>query len=149
MSKPKSPFVDFDFSKLVGNFGQGAPEVERLMEEQKKNLEAIAEANRRAAESFQAILQRQSDLLREAMSEANSAVGELSTAASPEARAKKQADMMRRSFERTMTNMREIAEMAAKSNGEIFDLLSERAAESIAEFNDVAKGAVAKAKKPK
>jgi len=137
MSKHQTPFGDFDLSKLMGDLAPGAPDVERLMEAQKKNLEAIAEANRRAAESFQAIVQRQTDLMREAMSEAASAVGDLSASASPEARAQKQADLMRRAFERTITNMREIAEMAAQSNGEIYDLLAQRAAESLAEVKDM------------
>ena len=51
---------------------------------------------------------------------------------------------MKKSFERTLGAMREIAEMAAESNSEIYDLLSKRAAETVSEFEHAAKGALRK-----
>ncbi len=147
MTKSAFPFMDFDLARLMGGFKTNAPELDGLMAEQKKNLEAIAEVNRRAAEGFQAIMQRQSDMMREAMTEASIAVATLSGETSPEARAQKQAELMRKSFERTLAAMREIAEMAADSNSEIYDLLSKRAAATVSEFEQAAKGAVRKSTK--
>jgi phasin family protein len=144
MTKSAFPFMDFDFARMMSGFKADAPELDGLMAAQKKNLEAIAEANRRAAEGFQAIMQRQSDMMRDAMTEASSAVATLSSETSPEARARKQAELMKKSFERTLGAMREIAEMAAESNSEIYDLLSKRAAETVSEFEHAAKGALRK-----
>ncbi|MBM3556555.1 MAG: phasin family protein [Alphaproteobacteria bacterium] len=132
---------EFDFTKAFEQMKVPGFDATKLMSSYQRNVEAVSSANQKAAEHFQSIMSRQAELMREAMTEATDAVKDMSGAASPEARAKRQAELVKGAFEKALANMKEIADMTAKANKEIYDLLNERMAESVAEFRGEAKAA--------
>ncbi len=53
-----NPFAAIDFTKFMADFKLPAFDVEKLMASQRKNLEAVAAANKLAAEGVQTMFQR-------------------------------------------------------------------------------------------
>jgi len=146
MAKSGNPFFDMDFTqvmdpaKLAEQYRLPGFDPQEVMTAQRKNLEAIAAANRVAVEGAQAIARRQADILRRTMEEASAAVQELSQSGAPEERAVKQAEIAKRAFETAIANMRELAEMSAKAQTEAMDQINGRVAESLDEVRRLLDG---------
>ena len=111
---------------------------DELSPAQQKNIEAIASANQLAVEGMQAIGKRQAELFQQAVEESQKTLGELMTQGAPEDRIAKQAETVKATIERTVTNLREISEMLAKSNQEAFEVINKRITESLEEVQSLA-----------
>jgi hypothetical protein len=100
MKGSKMPFGEFDLAKMfempkqMGDFKFAPLDMEGLVAAQRKNMEALAQANQLAVESFQAVARRQSEIFRSVLEEASVAAREVMAAGSPEEKAAKQADLM-------------------------------------------------------
>ncbi len=132
--KSTNPFGELDMTKMMADFRMPGVDVDGLMASQKKNLEALTTANRLVVEGMQAIARRQTEIFRQMMEESTSAMKGMMSGGSKEDAAAKQADMAKDAFQRAVTNMRELAEMIAKSNGEAFDIINRRVSESLDEI---------------
>ncbi len=140
---PGNPFFEFDPSKLLGDFKVPGVDVEAILASQRKNIEAVTAANQLAAEGFQAVLRRQAEIVRASLEEASGYVNDVMSAGTPEAKAAKQTELVKATFEKTLANIRELSELVAKSNSEAAEVLSKRVSESLDEL----KTAVAKVAK--
>lgn len=109
----------------------------QLFATQRRNLEALAAANQSFVESAQAISRRQAEVARDNVEQALRASKDMMSGNSPESNLSKQADFTREMFESNLANMRELVEMVTKSGFEAFDVLNQRAAESLEEFSSV------------
>ncbi|MDX1709790.1 MAG: phasin family protein [Rhodovibrionaceae bacterium] len=144
--KTGNPFLDndfnemFDVNRFMEQFKVPGMEAQNVMEMQRKNMEAIAQANRVAFEGMQAVAQRNTEIMRQAMEDFTSALKDLSGSASPEARLAKQAELTKDAFERAIKNVRELSEMSAKSNTEALDLINKRVSENLDELTSQIKG---------
>jgi phasin family protein len=87
---------------------------------------------------MQAVAKRQAEILQETMNEASKAVDVLSKAGSPSEVAAKQAELAKDAFERALSNMRELAEMVAKSNQEATSTINTRISATLDEIKDMA-----------
>jgi phasin family protein len=134
VARTESPFPFVDVTKMLGDFKMPGLDGDKLMREQKKNLEALTAANKAAMDGYQAVMRRQGEHLKETMELVSKAVREGWSGASPEANRNKQGELAKAAFDRALANMRELSEMAAKSNREAFDKISERMKESLEEF---------------
>lgn len=128
----------FNSDEMMKVFGQmkmpGMMDLSSLAEAQKRNLEALATANRLAMEGMQAIAKRNMEIVQQTMSEMGEAAQRMSSAeASPQAKAAQQADMMKAAYERAVSNMKEIADLMQKSNGEALGVLNRRFTEALEE----------------
>jgi phasin family protein len=137
MAKMPENFFDFDFSKYLTDMKVPGVDVESIIASQKRNLEALTNANKLAVEGMQAIMKRQAEILRQSMEEAAAAAQTLATTEAPQDKFGKQTEMVKDTFEKTIANMRELAEMMAKSNTEVFELLNGRISAAIAEAKDL------------
>ncbi|MCU0893496.1 MAG: phasin family protein, partial [Rhodospirillales bacterium] len=63
-----------EFSKMLKQYNLPGVDMDALMASQKKNLEALTQANRIALEGMQAVAERQAKILQETMNEASNAV---------------------------------------------------------------------------
>jgi phasin family protein len=134
--KQADQYLDFDVSKYLGDFKVPGVDVNTLVTSQRKNIEALTEANRLAYDGLQAVVKRQVELLRQTMDEVAQATKDLTEPGSPQDKAARQAELAKEAFERTLSNMRELAEMIAKANSEAFDLLNRRFSQSMDELRD-------------
>lgn len=134
-----NPFLDFDFSKFADLKAFGTPfkvpgvDAETLLEAQRKNIEAITAANRVAFEGVQAIAQRQAEILRQTMAGAVEAGKALSGVGNPQDQLVKQTQLAKDSYETACANVRELAEMNAKSGAEALEVITKRVSEGLDE----------------
>lgn len=124
----------FDFTKVADQFKFPGLDAQALVDYQKRNLEAVTSANKVALEGAQAVIRRQAEILRQSVEEASKAFAELNAAGTPQDKIVKQAELAKEAYEAALANLRELSEMASKSNGEAADLISSRVSESFGEF---------------
>lgn len=117
-----------DFKAPVYDFNQ-------LFSIGRRNLEAFSAANQAIAEGAQAVARRQAEVSRNNTEEAIQLFRDIYSSKNPEASAAKQAEFVKQSFETTLANLREMFEMASKSNVEASEVLSKRISDAMAEFN--------------
>ncbi len=136
---------DFDPTKMTEKFTQmlkdyklPGVDVDSIVASQRKNVEALTSANRTVFEGVQAIAKRQAEILQETMNETTKAVDSLSKAGSPGEAAAKQAELAKEAFERALSNMREVAEMASKANEEVASTVNARISATLDEVRDMA-----------
>lgn len=129
-------FFDFDVSKYLGEFKMPGVDVESLVGSQRKNIEALSQANRLAYDGMQAVVKRQVEILRQTMDEVAQATKDMAEPGTPQDKASKQTTLAKDAFERALGNMRELSEMMAKANSEAFELLNKRFSQSMEEMRD-------------
>jgi len=116
---------NFDFTTLMKDFKLPGVDLATIMDREKKNIEALTEANRIAFEGWQALVHRQAEILQESIKQA---VGTMQG----EDAGTKRMDLAAHAFQTALSNMRELAEMAAKSQKEAFDIIRKRVEENLA-----------------
>ncbi len=141
MAKPIAyPFFEMDVSKMLAEFKMPGVDVDAILASQRKNIEAVTAANQLAMEGMQAVVRRQAEILRQTMEETGSILTDVLGGGTPEDKVAKQAELVKSAFEKALYNMKELAEMVAKSNTEAANVISKRVSESLEEL----KGAMAK-----
>ncbi len=128
-----------DFTKFSEQFKVPAVDTEALLDSQRKNIEAFSAANRIAFEGAQAVTQRQVEIMRQAMEESAEVVKQMTASGKPEDKLAEQAELLKHTYEQSLANFRELAEMGAKSNGEAVEVLSRRVTEGLDEFKTALK----------
>jgi len=135
-AKQSEPLFDFDISKYLGDFKVPGVDVEAIVAHQRKNIEALTQANKLAFEGLQNVVKRQVEILRQAMDEVALVSKDFVEPGTPQDKAAKQAGFAKDAFERTLSNARELSEMIAKANSEAFDLLNKRFTQSLDEARE-------------
>lgn len=128
-----------DIGKLLDHFRLPGIDLPALAEAQRKNIEALTEANQKAYSGALALAQRQAEILEETMGQWQEAAKELTSKSHAEAAAAKQAELARKAIETALANMRELAEMAFNSQAEAYDVIGKRVQQSIKEMRDYMK----------
>lgn len=109
------------------------PDMGGLAEAQRRNLEALSNANRVALEGAQAVARRHMEILQASMAEMTDAIRMMSGTESPQARAAKQAELLKSAYERAVANMKEVADLIQNSNSEALSVLNKRFTEAMDE----------------
>ena len=114
----------FDFTKLMSQFRLPGVDFAALVDRERKNIEALAKANRIAFEGWQRLVRRQAEMLQETMKKVVADAGQ-------EDAIKKRADLAKEGFEKALANMRELAEITTQSQKEAFDVVRKRIEENV------------------
>ena len=130
MEKPASPFLDV--SQLMAQFKLPGIDMNAIVEGRRKDIEALAEANRITFQGMQALAQKQAEILQKSMQEAQAAMQNM-TPGQPAASAGKQGELIQKAFQDALANMRELAELAGKSQAQAMEVVSKRVQENIEE----------------
>lgn len=144
MLNGKNGFFDVDVGKAFSNFAIPGLDAETVMSSQRKNLEAITQANQLAVEGVQAVTRRQVEIAREAFEGASAAFRDFAQPSAPEDRLAKHAELAKQVFEKGIASARELAELVTKANNEAFEVITRRFSESLDEFREHAKTRVAR-----
>ena len=105
-----------------------------ILETQRKNLQAVTEAQQLVVENFQAIAQRQSQILSQIVEDNTSIAQQIMTEGTPEEKVSRQAELVRTAYERSVSNLTELADLVSKSNRESGEIISKRVTASLTEF---------------
>jgi len=138
MINGKQSFLDYDVTKAFAGFAIPGLNVEALMASQRKNVEALTQANQLAIEGVQALARRQVEIAREALEEAPALFRDLSQPTAPQERLAKSAEIAKTSFEKGLATARELTELVTKANTEAFNVITKRVTESFEEMREVA-----------
>lgn len=132
MANTDMPFMDIN--KMMEQFKMPGVDIEKIMEARRKDIEALVAANKHAYEGMQALAQRQQQILQESMTQWQEGAKEMVSSGSPGQAAVKQTELAKQTFAKALENMRELADMATKSQTEAFKLISQRVHENIEEL---------------
>ena len=132
--KPPQTIFDMDFTKIMADFKFPAVDMDALLASQRRNIETFSAANKVALEGAQAIAKRHMEIVQAAVTEMSDAMKALAGNEAPQAKAAKQAELMKTAYEKAVANMRELADMIQRANGEALGLLNKRFAETMDEM---------------
>jgi phasin family protein len=141
-TNPFSPFLDmdpakFDFTKMLSGLQLPGLDTDALMAAQRKNIEALTEANQLAVAGMQAVAKRQSEIMAEAIAAAAAAAQRLSGTRDPGELAAQQAEIAQDALEKGLANMRELAEVFSKSAKDAVGVVGKRVVEGLGEAKNV------------
>jgi phasin family protein len=139
MSEARPNFFDFDVTKMMADFRFHPFDIETLMACQRRNIEALSQANQLAVEGMQAVAKRQIEIARQAIEDVSALLRDLAQPASAEDRIAKNTEYAKQMLEKSVNHGREITMLATKASTEAADVLRKRASEGLDEFRDLAK----------
>lgn len=135
----------FDVTKVMGDFRVPGIDLEAAVASQRKNIEALTQANQLAVEGVQALVRRQVEITRQAMEDFSTMFRDfVQPSGSPEDRIAKQAEYSKQAIEKGLSNAKELTELVTKANSEAFNVINKRVTESLDEVRDFAKKRVAR-----
>ncbi len=132
MTKDSNPFGDV--TKMIEQFKLPGVDMSAIVEARRKDIEALVKANKAAYEAMQAMAHKQTEMLTQAMQDIQSAVKEAATTKGVLPDPKKQAEMARNAWKKTLGDMKDLAEMARKSQADAMAGLTARASQSLQEI---------------
>lgn len=128
-----------EFSRMFGEMKfPMMPDMEVFLSAHRRNMETLASANRVALEGAQTVAKRHMEIVQQTMQEMTDTIRELSTTESPQARAARQAELVKQGYEKAVAHMRELADLIQRSNGEALSMLNHRFTEAMDEVKAMA-----------
>ncbi len=128
-----NPF-DFDVTKMFADFRFRPFDVEAVWAAQRRNIEALSQANKLAVDGAQALAQRQLELTRQAFEGFSTLLRDLTQPASTEDRIAKNTEYAKQMLEKGISHGREVAALAAKTGTDAAEVLHRRASEGLDEI---------------
>ena len=132
-------FRAYDFTRSMTDMKVPGLDPKELMKAQRKNMDALIEANKAAAEGYQNLFKKQIELFEETMEEAKKQISSFEGPKLEADAAKAQSDIAKAAFENALNNMRDLAEGAQKANAEAYEIVADRVQDSIVELQRLVK----------
>jgi phasin family protein len=101
----------------------------KILERERKNIVALAEANKIVFQGWQALIRRQSEIFQETMAQTLANARNLDVA-------KSRTELAKQGFEKALSDMRDMATMTAKYQHEAFDVVHKRIGDHMEELRD-------------
>ena len=127
-----------DVTAMMAQFKMPGIDMAAIVEARRKDIEALVAANTAAFESMQAMARKQTEMLTAAMQDMQSAAQGLA-AGKGAADAGAQGDAVRKGFEKTLANMKELADMASHAQSDAMARISERATHQMKDMKALVK----------
>jgi phasin family protein len=121
-----------EIAKTVEQFRLPGLDAGALLEGRRKDIEALAEANRIALSGMQELARKQGEILQATLRELQVLVQEARTGLAQDPT--KFGDLVQRSLQETFGSMRDLAELARKSQMDAFRVVGERIQHNIEEL---------------
>ncbi len=119
-------FTEMRFPSMI-------PDSSALLAAHRRNMEVLSSANRLALEGAQTVARRHMEIMQQTMAELSEHVRELAASESPQAKAARQAELVKRSYEHAVANIRELSDLIQRSNSEALGVLNARFKEAMDE----------------
>jgi phasin family protein len=133
MTKETEPYMD-----MLRNFGKsyGLPQVdiEKLLETNRKNLEALAESAKVAAGGARSVAEKQREVLQAGLREATTLAREYHPMGSAQEILAKQTEFVKKVFDIAVQGAREQAEVSRQSTSEAVKIIQDRMKASLEEM---------------
>jgi phasin family protein len=116
-----------DLKKLIEKFQLPNVDIDALIDWQRKDMEALIEANRQASEGLKALVERRNEILRETLAEWQAAVKDATSAEA----ITKRTEAAQQGVQKAIANFRELSEMEAQSRNNAWRIVQERMQENM------------------
>jgi phasin family protein len=110
----------------------------KLLESGQKDLQALMQANEKSYQGLQTVVQRQTEMIKNAIAEWQTAAKEM-PGKDPKANLAKLDELGRQSFQRAIDDIKELANLAAKSQADAFELVRQRIQANVDEVTKMLK----------
>jgi phasin family protein len=130
-----SPWPNLDVGELLKQFQIPGVDLNKWAESQRENIKALQDANQTAVQGWQNLMTRQAEILRESLEAWQQAVAD-GAASEPGEVAQKQLELGQKAFGKALSNMRELAEMAIKSQTEAADIIRKRVEQNLRDLQN-------------
>ena len=114
------------------------PDMAALMAAQQRNIEAMNQAYQVTQQSGQELTRRHMEIMQQTMVELRETMQSIASPETPQAKASKQAELLKNAYERAVTNMKEFSETIQHANAEALDVLNKRFVEAVNEVKTLA-----------
>lgn len=141
MATNKTPAMDLsnafgDLTKMFEQFKLPGVDTAEIEAARREDVEALVQANQAAYEGMQALAKKQADMLKQAMEDIQAAVkGAASGGGDPG----KQGELARKAYEKVLGDMKDLAEIARKSQTEAMAKITQRGTEHLDEVKKMMK----------
>jgi phasin family protein len=117
-----------DLKKLIEKFQLPSVDIDALLDWQRRDIDALTEANRQATEGLKALVERRNEILREALAEWQAAVKDATSTGAISRR----AEAAKQGVQKAIANFRELSEIEAQSRNNAWKVVQERMQENMA-----------------
>ena len=130
-----SPFglPSLDIESLFKQMQIPGIDMESLLDAERQNIEAVRQANETLVKGWQAVAEQQRGILESTVERWRQTMDQ-GTPATPSEAMQRQSELAREAFDEALGNMRELAEIAAKSQSEAFDIIRSRVEQRLSEL---------------
>jgi phasin family protein len=125
-----------DFTGMLAQFKLPGIDMNSLIEARRADIEALTEANKVAYDGMQELVRKQAEILRATMQEMQTAASELAKGQKPAAFAGEPKELVEKAVQDALANMREMAEVAVKTQTEALGIISRRAMQNVEEMKE-------------
>ena len=124
MTNQTQPFGDV--TAMMAQFKMPGIDMAAIVETQRKDIEALIAANAATFESMQALGRKQTEIMNEAMQGMQEVAKSVAGGGMPDVG--KQGEVVRKGFEKTLANMKELADIARHAQSDAMTRITQRAA---------------------
>jgi len=125
-----------DLGQLVERFKLPGVDVSALVEWQRKDFEALVEANRQAVEGMKSLATRQGEILQETLAQWQGAIGSVGGTGG----AASGAESVQRGIGQALENVRELATLEAAARGKAWKVMQDRMQDNMANLQKLLQG---------
>lgn len=110
-----------------------------IIENGRKDLKALMEANEKSYQGLQAVVQRQTEMLKSSIAEWQGTVQGMTSAGTAKEGLSRLDSMGKAAFKQALDDIRELSELAAKSQADAFNVVRNRIRENVEEVSKLLK----------
>lgn len=118
-----------DLTKMFEQFKVPGVDMSAIADARRKDIEALTEANKAVYEGMQALASKQAEMFKQAMEGIQGAAGSAVSEGSA-----KRAELARQAYEKTLADMKDLAEIARKSQADAMTSITQRATQHMEEL---------------
>jgi len=132
------PYKAFDVQKAFGAMKlPNMAGMDTVVTAYRRNLEALSEANRIAFEGAQTVARRHMEIMQRTMADMTEQLHKVDLHGTPQARAARQAELLKHAYETAVANMRDLGDLIQRSNHEAVEKLNRRFSEAMDEMKTI------------
>lgn len=126
MAATKKTETPFNVDTFMGMFKTPKVDYQALLDSQRKNVEAMMEANRIALDGYKSAAEKHADLLKTTVTDMQDVAGKAFDGSTPEINATKQLEAAQTLFKSALDVSREAAELTFAAHQKAFSVLQDR-----------------------
>jgi phasin family protein len=143
MATKKQPAMDMsnavdNLTKMLEQFKLPGVDTKEIVEARRKDIDALVQANKAIYDGMQALANKQGELLQTAMADIQAAVKGASSGIGV-GDPSKQGELARKAYEKVLGDMKDLAEIARKSQTEAMAKITQRGTEHMNEVKKMMK----------